>query len=122
MECQESVAGDGITHQDNEGTDGSFGGKKRDYNGGWQTVLTIRQKKAFAKAGKKLTTTDGDYDFMSPTSKSFSQPTSQRRPQKRKLPALPKKDFEINDAWSGRELYPAAGEQGGRDGVRGRSQ
>ncbi|KAH7977092.1 hypothetical protein HPB51_027047 [Rhipicephalus microplus] len=52
-------------------------------------------KKVFAKAGKKLTTTEKDYDIMSPTSKSLSQPTSRRRPQKRKLPHLPKEDFNI---------------------------
>ncbi|KAL3182715.1 hypothetical protein MRX96_034622 [Rhipicephalus microplus] len=95
MECQESVAGDGITHQDNEGADGRSAGEERDDDGSWQTVLTVHQKKALAKARKKLTTTEGDYDFMSPTSKSLSQPTSQRRPQKRKLPPLSKEDFKI---------------------------
>ncbi|KAL3196353.1 hypothetical protein MRX96_001688 [Rhipicephalus microplus] len=34
IECQDSVAGDGITHQDNEGTGGTFGGKEHDDDGG----------------------------------------------------------------------------------------
>ncbi|KAL1484106.1 hypothetical protein MTO96_032763 [Rhipicephalus appendiculatus] len=58
-------------------------------------VLTVRQKKALAKAGKKFTTTEGDWDFLCPTSTPLSQPTSQRRPQKRKLPPLPKEDFKV---------------------------
>ncbi|KAL3193547.1 hypothetical protein MRX96_016898 [Rhipicephalus microplus] len=95
MECQESVACDGITHQDNKGTDGTSRGKERDDDGGWKTVLTVSQKKALARAEKKVTTIEGDCDFMSPTSKSLSQPTSQRRPQKWKLPPLPKEDFKI---------------------------
>ncbi|KAH7957839.1 hypothetical protein HPB52_023239 [Rhipicephalus sanguineus] len=95
MECQDSEAGDCITHQDNEGNDGISGGKVRDDDGGWQTVLTVRKKKALAKAGKKLTTTDGDCDFSSPPSNSLAQPTSQRRPYKRKLPPLPKEDFKV---------------------------
>ncbi|KAH8029458.1 hypothetical protein HPB51_000554 [Rhipicephalus microplus] len=119
MECQEGVASDGVTHQDNEETGGTPGGKEGDDDGGWQTVFTVRQKKALAKARKKLTITERDYDFLSPTSKSLSQPTSQKRPQKRKLSPLSKEDFKIIDAWSGRELDPAAGEQGGGDGVRG---
>ncbi|KAL3219759.1 hypothetical protein MRX96_030193 [Rhipicephalus microplus] len=84
-----------------------------------QTVVAVCQRKALAKAGKKLTTTEGDYGFMSPTSKLLSQPTSQRIPQKRKLPPLPKEDFKIMDTWSGRELNPVADEQGGGDGARG---
>ncbi|KAH8028325.1 hypothetical protein HPB51_015316 [Rhipicephalus microplus] len=95
IECQESVAGDGITHQDNEETNGTSGGKERDDDRGWQTVLTVCQKKALAKAGKKLTTTEGDYDFMSPTCKSLSQPTSHRKPHKRTLPPHPKECFKI---------------------------
>ncbi|KAH7971561.1 hypothetical protein HPB51_027098 [Rhipicephalus microplus] len=92
-QVEESVAGVDITHQDNEGTYGTSGGKERHDNGGGQMVLTVYKKKTLAKAGKKLTTTEGDYDIMSPTSKSLSQPTSQRRPQKRTLPPLPKEDF-----------------------------
>ncbi|KAL3183250.1 hypothetical protein MRX96_034998 [Rhipicephalus microplus] len=42
MECQDSVSGDGITDRDNEETDGTSGGKERDEDGGWQTVLTVR--------------------------------------------------------------------------------
>lgn len=112
MECQESVASDGVTHQDNEGTDGTPGGKEGDDGGGWQTVFTVRQKKALAKARKKLTITERDYDFLSPTSKSLSQPTSQKRPQKRELSQLPKEDFKIivrsSQGLPMRELTPMA--------------
>ncbi|KAL1419990.1 hypothetical protein MTO96_024736 [Rhipicephalus appendiculatus] len=37
----------------------------------------------------------GDCDLLCPTSTPLSQPTSQRRPRKRKLPPLPKEDFKV---------------------------
>ncbi|KAL3236809.1 hypothetical protein MRX96_022215 [Rhipicephalus microplus] len=60
VECQDSVAGDGFTYQHIEGTGGTSGGKELYDDGCWQTVLTVCRKKALAKAGKKLTTTEGD--------------------------------------------------------------
>ncbi|KAL3202952.1 hypothetical protein MRX96_053310, partial [Rhipicephalus microplus] len=41
MECQDSVAGDGITHQDNKVIDRTSGGEVRDDYGGSQVVITI---------------------------------------------------------------------------------
>ncbi|KAL3183261.1 hypothetical protein MRX96_034259 [Rhipicephalus microplus] len=81
MECQDSVAGDVITHQHNEETYGTSGGKERDDGGSWHAVLT--------------------------------------EPQSRNLPPALNPDFPYTnqDAWSGRDLDPAAGEQGGGDGV-----
>ncbi|KAH8026290.1 hypothetical protein HPB51_019122 [Rhipicephalus microplus] len=95
IECQHSVVGDGITHQDNDATDGISGGKERYEDEGWQTFLIFRQNKALAKAGTKLPTTEEDYDFMSPASKSLSLTTTQRKPQNCKLPPLLKDDFKI---------------------------
>ncbi|KAL3250668.1 hypothetical protein MRX96_055414 [Rhipicephalus microplus] len=48
MECQNSVVGDGITHQDNEVTDGKCGGKEREDDGDSQTVLTVHRHRSRA--------------------------------------------------------------------------
>ncbi|KAL3213427.1 hypothetical protein MRX96_035400 [Rhipicephalus microplus] len=53
MECQDSVAGDDITQQENERTDGISGGKERDDDGGRQMVLTVRQKESSRERRKE---------------------------------------------------------------------
>ncbi|KAH8039738.1 hypothetical protein HPB51_008448 [Rhipicephalus microplus] len=52
-------------------------------------------KRKLSRKRQKLTTTEGDYDFIRPTSKSLSQQTSRRRSHKRNPPPLPKEDFSI---------------------------
>lgn len=52
MECQDADEGDDIILHDND-TPTTRIEQEDDKEGDWQTVLTIRQKKALARAGRK---------------------------------------------------------------------
>ncbi|KAL1454723.1 hypothetical protein MTO96_027777 [Rhipicephalus appendiculatus] len=62
---------------------------------GWQTVLTLRQKKALAQ-GKKLKANVVENEGNASQSQlSKATPTARRKPFSRKLPPLPKEDFKV---------------------------
>lgn len=60
---------------------------------GWQTVLTLRQKKALAQ-GKKLKKNVEESERKT-SQPQQSTPTARRKPFSRKLPPLPKEDFKV---------------------------
>ncbi|KAL1441928.1 hypothetical protein MTO96_031084 [Rhipicephalus appendiculatus] len=65
------------------------------YEDGWQTVLTLRQKKALAQ-GKKLKANVVEKEGnASQPQLSKATPTARRKPFSRKIPQLPKEDFKV---------------------------
>ncbi|KAL1481854.1 hypothetical protein MTO96_034148 [Rhipicephalus appendiculatus] len=62
---------------------------------GWQTVLTLRQKKALAQGKKLKANVIENEGNASQPQLSQATPTARRKPFSRKLPPLPKEDFKV---------------------------
>ncbi|KAL1427962.1 hypothetical protein MTO96_000303 [Rhipicephalus appendiculatus] len=62
---------------------------------GWQTVLTLRQKKALAQGKKLKANVVENEGNASQPQLSQATPSARRKPFSRKLPPLPKEDFKV---------------------------
>lgn len=93
MEYQETANEDCMVLRSTEATGGPHG--RQDDDGDWQTVLTVRQKKALARAGKKATFSEGGYESSGPSFKPPVQPANKKKFKTRRLPPLPKDDIKV---------------------------
>lgn len=94
MECQDTDEGDDIIPHDTD-TPTTRIEQDEDKEGDWQTVLTIRQKKALARAGRKTVGAGGGYDSSSQHLGPPKKPPLKKKPRANRLPPLPKEDFKI---------------------------
>lgn len=94
MECQDTDEGDDIIPHDTD-TPTTRIEQDEDKEGDWQTVLTIRQKKALARAGRKTVGAGGGYDSSSQHLGPPKKPPLKKKSRANRLPPLPKEDFKI---------------------------
>ncbi|KAL1476848.1 hypothetical protein MTO96_036190 [Rhipicephalus appendiculatus] len=94
MECHENNEGGDISLHDTD-MPASRVEREEDKEGDWQTVLTIRQKKALARAGRKAMAAASGYDSSSQHQGPTKPPPMKKKSRVARLPPLPKDDFKI---------------------------
>ncbi|KAL1476654.1 hypothetical protein MTO96_036352 [Rhipicephalus appendiculatus] len=94
MECHENNEGGDISLHDTD-MPASRVEREEDKEGDWQTVLTIRQKKALARAGRKAMAAASGYDSSSQHQGPIKPPPVKKKSRVARLPPLPKDDFKI---------------------------
>ncbi|KAL1443005.1 hypothetical protein MTO96_046143 [Rhipicephalus appendiculatus] len=94
MECHENNEGGDISLHDTD-KPASRVEREEDKEGDWQTVLTIRQKKALARAGRKAMAAASGYDSSSQHQGPIKPPPVKKKSRVARLPPLPKDDFKI---------------------------
>ncbi|KAL1443737.1 hypothetical protein MTO96_030197 [Rhipicephalus appendiculatus] len=94
MECHENNEGGDISLHDTD-MPASRVEREEDKEGDWQTVLTIRQKKALARAGRKAMAAASGYDSSSQHQGPIKPPPAKKKSRVARLPPLPKDDFKI---------------------------
>ncbi|KAL1424204.1 hypothetical protein MTO96_020415 [Rhipicephalus appendiculatus] len=100
MECHETTS----VHDTNEGGDISLHDtdmpasrveREEDKEADWQTVLTIRQKKALSRAARKAMAAARCYDSSSQHQGPTKPSPTKKKSRVARLPPLPKDDFKI---------------------------
>lgn len=93
MDCRDADAHDLTPSRDPNTTDAGTP-RQREVDGDWQTVLTLRQRKAQARERHAKTP---DHDGVSHPQQSSNGQTQcpRRKPRYRRLPPLPRDDFKV---------------------------
>ncbi|KAL1486623.1 hypothetical protein MTO96_046871, partial [Rhipicephalus appendiculatus] len=94
MECHENNEGGDISLHDTD-MPASRVEREEDKEGDWQTVLTIRQKKALARAGRKPSQQRVATTRRASTRDPSSLHLRRKKSRVARLPPLPKDDFKI---------------------------
>ncbi|XP_070395913.1 uncharacterized protein [Dermacentor albipictus] len=93
MEYQDTDEGDSIILQDTDMPVTRVG--QEEDKGDWKTVLTVRQKKALARVGRKTMGAGAAHDSSSQHLGPAKKPPMKKKPRVNRLPPLPKEDFKI---------------------------